>query len=120
AIQVKADNYLLKPIKSDELIKTITTAIKNLDTEKQKRDSTSEESLFAEMKQSNFLDELFKNELSVPQVIDTASQLFHRQLVAKHYTVLLANNNYNSSLADYTQLNKYLSYLFSNNPNVIF
>ncbi|MFD1410256.1 response regulator [Lapidilactobacillus gannanensis] len=120
AIQVQADNYLLKPIKNEELTRTIIEAIKNLDLAKQNKLSKSESSLFSDVQKNNFLDELFKNELTVSEILDNANKLFQCQLAGKNYTVLLANNHYNDSLADYTQFNKYLDYLFLANPNVIF
>ncbi|WP_125767643.1 response regulator transcription factor [Lapidilactobacillus wuchangensis] len=120
AIQVQADNYLLKPIKNEELTKTIIEAIKNLDLAKQNQQIKSESSLFSDIQKSNFLDELFKNELTVPETLEKADNLFQRQLAGKNYTVLLANNHYNNSLADYTQFSKYLNYLFITNPNTIF
>ncbi|MFC6316079.1 response regulator [Lapidilactobacillus achengensis] len=120
ALQVHADEYLLKPIKPQELQDTLARVVRILDQQHEtapKPDSDS--SLLIDLKKNLFLNELFKGELAMPNAIATARG-FDRSIVGKKSVVLLATNSLPHDGQDTEQLNDYLSYLFAKDKSIIF
>ena len=120
AIQVQADEYLLKPIKPEELEQTLTKVISLLDDQKKvaPKDPNSD-LLFHEIKKNHFLNGLFKGELPIPMIMKEI-ETFNVNISGKKFTVLLANNRFNSNFDDYAHFSEYLNFLFSQDDEVLF
>ncbi|MCB5951984.1 response regulator [Enterococcus sp. BWT-B8] len=120
AIQVQADEYLLKPIKTDELETTIARVVQRLSQQKQSTaPQSNSELLITEVKKNHFLNGLFKGDLDIPTAIKE-SQNFQRTIIGKKLTVLLATNQFNSNFEDYAHFSEYLNYLFSEDDSILF
>lgn len=121
AIKLGADEYLLKPIKEDELKNALIQVIEKLDSQKKISESTSADSpLFLnELQKNHFLNGIFHGELNVTEVIEETQQL-KRNVMGQQYIVLLATNKYDANFEDYNQFSKYLNILFGDDPHIIF
>lgn len=120
AIQVQADEYLLKPFKSSELENTIAKVVKLLDQQKQTIEPQSNsDALISGVKKNHFLNGLFKGELLIASAIKEAES-FQRSIIGKKFTVLLATNQFNSDFEDYAHLSEYLTFLFGEDEALLF
>ncbi|MHC5216589.1 response regulator transcription factor [Enterococcus sp. LJL128] len=120
AIQVQADEYLLKPIKNKELEHTIAKVVRLLEQQKQVPATASDSDvLITEIKKNHFLNGLFKGELAISTAIKEAES-FQRSIIGKKFTVLLATNQFNSAFEDYTHFSEYLKFLFKEDENLLF
>lgn len=120
AIQVQADEYLLKPIKTEELEQTIQKSVELLDQQKSsKTTDKNSEIFFSQVKQNHFLNGLFKGELEMSAAIQEAEN-FSRSIIGKKLTVLLATNQFNSNFEDYTHFSEYLDFLFGEDDTLLF
>lgn len=120
AIQVQADEYLLKPVKLDELENAMEKAVSQLQKKKETTEAVSDsETLVDEIKKNHFLNSLFKGELSVKEVI-AQEEKFNLAIVGKKYTVLLVTNKFKSNFDDYTHFTDYLNFLFGEDKELIF
>lgn len=120
AIQVQADEYLLKPFKNSELENTIAKVVKLLDQQKQTADpNANADILFSEVKKNHFLNGLFKGELPISAAIKEADS-FQRSIIGRKFTVLLATNQFNSDFDDYTHFSEYLNFLFGDDETLLF
>ena len=117
AIQVQADDYLLKPIKSNELKQAIEKAVTALDLQQKETQPSSD--LVFELKKNHFLNGLFKGSLTISETLKLAES-FNRSLAGKKMTVLLAANQVSTDFEDYAHLSDYLKFLFRENQQVIF
>lgn len=118
AIQVQADDYLLKPIKNRELESAIEKAVAALNQKKQE-EPQSKTDLIAELKKNHFLNGLFKGELAVDEAF-TLAESFKRSFAGKKFAVLLATNQFTTDFEDYAHFSDYLNFLFRENPQVLF
>lgn len=120
AIQVQADEYLLKPIKNDELKQTLIKVITLLNEQKSLTANEPDSALLVtEIKKNHFLNGLFKGELPVIDAIKEA-ETFDRNIVGKKMCVLLATNQFNSKFSDYAHFSKHLKFLFDQDELVLF
>lgn len=121
AIQLQADEYLLKPIKSKELETTLQNTIQKLDEQKQQTtaNDTNSEAFFLELKKNHFLNGLYEGKLEVSTAIKEAEE-FSRNIVGKKFAVLLLSNQYNTKFEDYFHFSEYLTFLFDADEAVLF
>lgn len=120
AIQVQADEYLLKPIKKQDLATTLEKVISILDEQRQLSDPNQNSTLLAnEIRKNHFLNGLFEGKLSVQQVAVEAES-FKRSMIGKHYLVLLASNQQRNNFEDYAHFSEYLNFLFTQDEELIF
>lgn len=121
AIRVQADEYLLKPIKMDELQSALATTIQSLNEQKKsirQKEPQSQEFLH-ELRKNHFLNGLFAGELTMTEII-AETETFQRSLVGKNYVVLLATNHYSNRFEDYFHFSEYLNHLFGSDTEIIF
>lgn len=121
AIQLGAEEYLLKPIKEEELQETLNNLITKLDSQKELTTTNNDQPnrFIFELQKNHFLNGIFKGELAVQDVIQE-SQHFNRNLLGNKFTVLLATNKYDADFADYNRFSDYLNLLFGEDPAIIF
>lgn len=120
AIQIQVDDYLLKPIKNNELAATLRKIVQLLDEQKQQsKVADNSDEMVLELKKNHFLNGLFKGELSMTEALEQVAS-FQRSFVGKKMTVLLANNRYNQNFEDYTRFTQYLNYLFADDQRLIY
>lgn len=121
AIQLGVDEYLLKPIKKEELYFSLKKGIEKLESLKNTMIHPADysQNFMIDIKKNHFLNGLFKGELSMQEFLEE-SQNFKRNFVGKKYTVLLATNKYDVKFADYYRFSEYLNYLFGNDEHLIF
>ncbi|WP_122646053.1 response regulator [Enterococcus mediterraneensis] len=121
AIQLQADDYLLKPIKPEELEKTLIKTLANLEEKNgtiRQKDKEAE-TLSQEVKKNLFLNLLFKNQLSLTEAIKNAQEL-SCSIVGKKYAVLLAANYMNKNFEDYYIFRESLGSRFDDDPEIVF
>lgn len=121
AIQLGAEEYLLKPIKERELQETLSQVIKKLDNQKELTSPNTNQpnNFIFELQKNHFLNGLYKGELGIQEVINE-SQHFNRTLLGNKFTVLLATNKYDANFADYNRFSEYLTLLFGDDPAILF
>ena len=119
AIQVQADDYLLKPIKNEELTQTMTKIVQLLDQQKKTANQAPEQEMVLELKKNHLLNGLFSGELSMSEALQQATT-FSRSFIGKKMTVLLAHNQYNQNFEDYTRFTEYLEFLFQDDDRLLF
>lgn len=121
AIQIQADEYLMKPIKEYELEKTIEQAIQHLDEQKQSTSKQQDDSeiFMMEVKKNHFLNGLFEGIYPIADAISEAESL-NIKIAGKKYTVLLATNTFKHKFNDYTHFSEYLYFLFNDHTQIIY
>lgn len=121
AIQLQADDYLLKPIKPKELENALHTIITTLDAQKNTFSvkDENEELLTHEVHKNHFLNCLFQGDLRMSEVIKEAEQ-FQIALAGKKMSVLLATNHYNKNFEDYFHFSEKLKAFFGKDNGVLF
>lgn len=119
ALQVQADDYLLKPIKNQELFQTLNKVVTLLDQQKRTTFQQPSKDMILELKKNHFLNGLFNGKLTLSDALQQ-SESFSRSFVGKKMTVLLANNRFNQNFEDYAHFTEYLNYLFQNNESLLF
>lgn len=121
AIQLQADDYLLKPIKEEELEDSLKLIIESLDDQKNQISvkDENEELLSYEVHKNHFLNGLFKGDLSMGDVLK-ASEAFDISLAGKKVSVLLATNHYNKNFEDYFHFSEKLNRFFGRDSAILF
>lgn len=121
AIQLGVDEYLLKPVKKDELEQAIEKVVATLEQQKHATltGSIDSQDFIEDLKKNHFLNGLFKGQLALPAVLEQ-SQEFGVTLVGKKYIVLLATNRYDTNFDDYQRFSESLAFLLGKDKNLIF
>lgn len=121
AIQLQADDYLLKPIKQTELEDSLKVILDSLDAQKNQVSikGDNEELLSYELHKNHFLNGLFKGDLSMSDVIKSA-EIFGVSLAGKKVSVLLATNHYNKNFDDYFHFSEKLNRFFGKDSAILF
>lgn len=121
AIQLQADDYLLKPIKPLELEESLVNILEVLDSQRKQFSvkEDNEELLTREVHKNHFLNCLFKGDLTMSEVIKEADR-FEKSLAGKKVSVLLATNHYNKSFDDYFHFSEKLTTFFSDDSALLF
>lgn len=121
AIQLGADDYLLKPIKESELVDALYKAIEKINEQQQLENSypSDTKNLLVAMSRNNYLESLFNGQLSVDKAIEKGKEL-HVDLAGKKYTVLLVSAKWDKEISDYHKFYDRIEHLFEDNPYCIF
>lgn len=120
AIQIQVDDYLLKPIKQNQLQDTLEKIILILEKQKKEFDTTEPTiDMVLELKKNHLLNGLFKGELSMNEALEKTQNLSY-SFVGKKMTVLLARSKYNQNFEDYTRFGKELKKLFKDEQRVLY
>ncbi|WP_265455131.1 response regulator [Enterococcus sp. HY326] len=120
AIQVQADDYLLKPIKSGELEEALSKAVKNLDQQKKQLEGPSTDSVIKIESQKNLLlNNLLSGTIAISDVVKQIEP-FQKSLVGKKINVMLISNRDEHFLGDYTQYAEKLNFLYQTDPQIFF
>lgn len=97
AIHLQVAEYLLKPIKHDELKSSLEKVIARLE---QKKQPIPVDTYSFDVQKNLFLNAIFGNQWSTSEAIEEARRL-NRQIAGKKYIVLLVTNYLNKNFADY-------------------
>lgn len=116
AIHLQVAEYLLKPIKIDELKASIKKVITQLE---QKKQPAAIDSYSFDVKKNLFLNTLFENRVSTSEAIEEARQL-NRKIAGKKFSVLLIANHINKNFADYEHFRGKMTKLFVDDENLLF
>lgn len=116
AIHLQVAEYLLKPIKLDELKDSIKKVITQLE---QKKQPATIDSYSFDVKKNLFLNTLFENRVSTSEAIEEARQL-NRKIAGKKFSVLLIANHINKNFADYEHFRGKMTKLFVDDENLLF
>ena len=121
ALQLQADDYLLKPIKNEELEQAIKTVVQHLDEQQATHQQLSkEDDLFEmEIKKNHFLNHLFKQKITISEAFLQAEEL-GRRFSGKQFCVLLAKTPFNQSFSDYTRFSQQLTKAYEQDDAVLF
>lgn len=120
ALQVQADDYLLKPIRANDLAQALEKVIQTLDEQKQaKNDQLPSSDMLLELKKNHLLNGLFKGKLSMSEAIHKMSELNH-PFIGKKMTVLLAQSQYNQDFEDYAHFSTELHALFKGDARILY
>lgn len=121
AIQLQADDYLLKPIKSIELEQSLVKITNILNNQKRLYSvkAENEELLTQEVHKNHFLNCLFKGNLEMSDVIKESNK-FRKTIVGKKVSVLLATNHYNKNFEDYFHFSEKLHFFFGDDEKILF
>lgn len=120
AIQIQVDDYLLKPIKQNQLQDSLEKIILILEKQKKEFDTTEPTiDMVLELKKNHLLNGLFKGELSMNEALEKTQNLSY-SFVGKKMTVLLARSKYNQNFEDYTRFGKELKKLFKDEQRVLY
>ncbi|MBU5594324.1 response regulator [Amphibacillus sp. MSJ-3] len=121
ALQLQAEDYLLKPIKSKELEQTLRKITESLEERKDQFSvkDENEESLTQEVHKNLFLNCLFKGDLKMNEVIEESNN-FQKTIVGKKISVILATNHYNKSFEDYFHFSEKLNFSFGDDEEILF
>lgn len=121
ALQLQADDYLLKPIKNEDLEQTLIKVIAALDQQSQEQHylSQDDELLRMEVKKNLFLNTLFASKITISEAFQQATEL-KRSFSGKQFCVLLAKTPYNQNFSDYTRFSKQLTSTYGSDETVLF
>lgn len=121
ALQLQADDYLLKPIKNDELAFAIEKVVAQLNKQKVHNQTLpKEDARFAlEIKKNHFLNQLFHDNILISDAIQQAEGL-HRSFSGKQFCVLLAKTPSSQSFSDYTRFSEQLTQSYGQDETVLF
>lgn len=116
AIHLQVAEYLLKPIKHDELKSSLEKVIARLE---QKKQPIPVDTYSFDVQKNLFLNAIFGNQWSTSEAIEEARRL-NRQIAGKKYIVLLVTNYLNKNFADYERFREKLSRLFHSEEELLF
>lgn len=121
AIHLQVVEYLLKPIRNNELEQTLQKVMNGLAEKKDKKHERHEQSqvLEIEVKKNLYLNQVFKGQINTSQAISDGAD-FGCDMRGKKYQVILASNFVNQTFNDYAAFKDKLHGLFSENPALIF
>lgn len=119
AISLQAQEYLLKPIKYDDLKETLGQTVKKLDEERTTINQTPpEDHLAFEVKKNHYLNLLFKGSLSLSEALQQG-QLLQRNLAGKTFQVMLIANQLKKKFEDYSSFRQILQTRFDQDEEVL-
>jgi len=116
AIHLQVTEYLLKPIKLEELTDSLKKVISHLE----QRDQPAIVDTYSFDVQKNlFLNTLFGNQSTLAEAIEEARRL-NRQIAGKKFIVLLVANHINKNFADYERFREKMAGVFEEDDNSLF
>lgn len=119
AIRLQAQEYLLKPIKYDDLKETLLQTVKELEKESSHQSLPQpEEHLAYEVKKNHYLNLLFKGGLSLTEALQQGQQL-QRDLAGKQFQVMLIANQLKKKFEDYSSFRQLLQTRFDQDEEVL-
>ena len=116
AIHLQVAEYLLKPIKFNELQESLEKAVSHLEQSKQ---PTIDDSYSLDVKKNLFLNALFSNQSTMSEALEGARQL-NRKIAGKKFIVLLITNPINKNFADYERFREKITRLFDEDDHLLF
>ena len=128
AISIGVTDYLLKPINSSDLIKSLNKVVGQIETEKKEREDV--ERLKYQVKNNStlvkdqFLNELSLGIISPVEAIEKCEQ-FHIHIIAKYYLVeiieseIMENTISNKQSSGYFKIDSVISRIVDDNPDII-
>ncbi|MBO0458172.1 response regulator [Enterococcus hulanensis] len=116
AIHLQVVEYLLKPIKTQELEGSLKSVINRLE---QKKQSSPDDSYSQDVQKNLFLNSLFENQLGTAQAIEEARRL-KRQIAGKQFIVILIANHENKIFDDYKLFRGKLAELYDTDESILF
>lgn len=120
AIQVQAADYLLKPIKSEDLFASLARIVTTLDKQKAEQvTQTPSANMVLELKKNHLLNGLFNGKLSMSESLEKMAELSY-SFIGKKMTVLLAQSHYNQNFDDYTRFSHDLNLLFKDDSRILY
>lgn len=120
ALQVQADDYLLKPIKKEDFFQTLKNVTGSLTNLEKNSELSSISNQFVEnLKKNHYLNSLFSGNLTVNQAIQQAND-FSRTIAGKKMVVLLLKNHYQQNFSKTTQIPDLLDENFYQNENILY
>lgn len=121
AIQIKADEYLLKPIKNNELERSLRRVVSELDSQKKvpSENESGDEKIVFELKKNHFLNGLFNGSLSMEEIQKKSTSL-DRSLLGQKFLVLLVKSQNNPRFEEQYYFSNHLNYLFDDDSSLIF
>jgi len=121
ALQLQADDYLLKPIKNDELATAIEKVVHQINKQKaHNRTLPKEDARFTlEIQKNHFLNQLFQHNIPISDALQQSEEL-NRSFSGKQFCVLLAKTPKNQSFSDYTRFSEQLTQSYGKDDTVLF
>ncbi|MDU5334022.1 response regulator [Enterococcus sp.] len=116
AIHLQVAEYLLKPIKFNELQESLEKVVSRMEQSKQ---PTVDDSYSFDVKKNLFLNALFGNQSTLSEALEGARQL-KRQIAGKKFIVLLITNPINKNFADYERFREKMTRLFDEDDSLLF
>lgn len=116
AIRLQVAEYLLKPIKFNELQESLEKVVSRMEQSKQ---PTIDDSYSLDVKKNLFLNTLFGNQSTLSEALEGARQL-KRQIAGKKFIVLLITNPINKNFADYERFREKMTRLFDEDDSLLF
>lgn len=116
AIHLQVAEYLLKPIKFDELRESLEKVVSRLEQNKQ---PAVDDSYSLDVKKNLFLNALFSNQSTMSEALEGARQL-KRKIAGKKFIVLLITNPINKNFADYERFREKMTRLFNEDDSLLF
>ncbi|MGM0340524.1 response regulator [Enterococcus sp. AZ007] len=116
AIHLQVTEYLLKPIKPEELADSLKKAVSRLE---QKKTPAVVDSYSFDVQKNLFLNTVFGNQSTISEAIEEARQL-KRQIAGKKFLVLLIANHINKNFADYERFRGEMAERFEEDENMLF
>lgn len=116
AIHLQVAEYLLKPIKLEELTDSLKKVISYLE---QRDQPTIVDTYSFDVQKNLFLNTLFGNQSTLSEAIEEARRL-NRQIAGKKFIVLLVANHINKNFADYERFREKMAGLFEEDDNSLF
>ncbi|WP_206859196.1 response regulator [Candidatus Enterococcus mangumiae] len=119
AIQLQAADYLLKPIKPDELQESLEHIIQKLEADSLLKQAKETTSYSLEVQKNFYLNALFNNQLLLSEAIDEGRKL-DREIAGNKFMVLLIANHANKFFSDYDVFHEKMAELFDNDKHMLF
>lgn len=116
AIHLQVAEYLLKPIKFDELRESLEKVVSRLE---QNKLPAVADSYSLDVKKNLFLNALFSNQSTMSEALEGARQL-KRKIAGKKFIVLLITNPINKNFADYERFREKMTRLFNEDDSLLF
>ncbi|MBU5365830.1 response regulator [Enterococcus devriesei] len=116
AIHLQVAEYLLKPIKFNELEDSLKNVISKLELKNQ---PTFDDSYSLDVQKNLFLNTLFENQIATAEAIEEARRL-NRQIAGKQFIVMLIANHENKNFAYYKRFRDKLADSFQQDAAILF
>ena len=119
AIQLQVAEYLLKPIKPNELQKSLEQIIQKLEAASLLKQSKETNGYSLEVQKNFYLNALFNNQLLLSEAIEEGRKL-EREIAGNKYMVLLIANHTNKFFSDYDIFHEKMAELFDHDKQILF